>query len=140
MRSDSIGTGWVFPPRAQAHGAIAVNSGVERVEQAMRIILLTYPGERQMRPDFGSRLRDFVFAEMSVDTAGRIATEVRAALTRWEGRVQVREVFVEPAVDEAAGLFRIDIRYRLAGEPDRSVVLDFDSLVENTGVEGSGVR
>ena len=27
----------------------------------MRIILLTYPGERPMRPEFGSRVRDFVF-------------------------------------------------------------------------------
>ena len=40
---------------------IALVRGTQELEQAMRLILMTYPGERPMRPQFGSRLRDFVF-------------------------------------------------------------------------------
>ena len=48
----------------------------------MQIILLTYPGERPMRPEFGSRLRDFVFRSADNSTAAELALEVRNSLLR----------------------------------------------------------
>lgn len=113
MQPSMIGTGWAFPPRAHSHGSLALLSGTELVEQAMRIILLTYPGERQMRPDFGSRLRDFVFAEMNADTIGRVGAEVRAALSTWEHRAEIVDVDVVP--EPGGGVLHIDIRYQLRG-------------------------
>ena len=55
----------------------------------MQIILMTYPGERPMRPAFGSRLRDFVFRSADDSTAAELALEVRNSLLRWEPRVDV---------------------------------------------------
>ena len=53
---DFVGTGWAFPPQLTASGGIAMVRRERELEDSMRIILLTYPGERPMRPEFGSGL------------------------------------------------------------------------------------
>ena len=57
------------------------------LEESMRIILLTYPGERPMRPEFGSRVRDFVFR--SVDDEMTTALGLRGASARCSGGSRV---------------------------------------------------
>ncbi len=42
-----------------------------------------------MRPEFGCGIWDEVFSPMDATTAGRVAYDVRAALERWEPRVDV---------------------------------------------------
>ena len=44
-----LGNGLNFPLRADARGQIALVSGNEDIEQSIRIILSTRPGERVMR-------------------------------------------------------------------------------------------
>lgn len=95
-RHDFVGTGWAFPPNVDDRGGIAMVSGERELEQAIQIILLTYPGERPMRPRFGSRLRDFVFRSADNSTAAELAHEVRSAVRQWEPRVDVHEVRVAP--------------------------------------------
>jgi phage baseplate assembly protein W len=67
---------------------IALVRGDTELVQAMRLILSTYPGERPMRPDFGCRLRDYVFRAATLDTIAELTAEVRRALLRWEPRVR----------------------------------------------------
>ncbi len=61
MHDDFIGAGWAFPLRTNSRGGIALVRREQELEEAMRLILATYPGERPMRPEFGSRVRDWVF-------------------------------------------------------------------------------
>src|SRR6478752_3263338 len=91
-RHDFVGSGWAFPPRADEQGRIVLVSGSDELEQAMQIILMTYPGERPMRPGFGSRLRDFAFRSADNSTAAELALEVRNSLLRWEPRVDIHQV------------------------------------------------
>ena len=42
--TDFIGSGWSFPVGVDATGQIALVSGSREVEQAMQLILSTYPG------------------------------------------------------------------------------------------------
>ena len=65
------------------------------LEQSIRTILLTFPGERPYRPAFGSWLRNLVFANMSEANALQAGSEARRALATWERRVDVREVLFE---------------------------------------------
>jgi phage baseplate assembly protein W len=95
-RHDFVGSGWAFPPAVDEQGRIALVSGHRELEQAMQIILMTYPGERPMRPAFGCRLRDFVFRPADTSTAAELSFEVRNSLTRWEPRVDVHHVHVVP--------------------------------------------
>ena len=99
MSDEFIGRGWAFPLRTDATGGIALVSREREIEEAIRLILGTSPGERPMRPEFGCRIHDFVFASADATTAGLIAAEVRAALGRWEPRIDVEDVVVSFDVD-----------------------------------------
>lgn len=112
------GTGWGWPVAADATGAVALVSGVAELEQAMYLVLATAPGERPMRPEFGCRLPDFVFASTSSATAALIAAEVHTALTRWEPRITVDDVLVTTDPDEPTTLW-IDVRYTVRASYDR---------------------
>ena len=118
MSDEFIGAGWAFPLRTDATGGIALVSREREVEESIRLILGTAPGERPMRPEFGCRIHDEVFAEADAATAGRIAADVRTALRRWEPRISVDEVIVTADADEPSTLY-IDVRYSVRSTNDR---------------------
>ena len=131
MGCDFIGTGWAFPTGVGPTGGIAMARGHTELVQAMRLILATYPGERPMRPEFGSRLRDFVFRAGTPDTVAEVTDEVRRALLRWEPRVDVERIDVQPDPDEPTTLF-IDIWYRPKGSNDRrNLVFPFYTIPDD---------
>ena len=125
MSEEFIGSGWAFPLRTDTTGAVALVSREREVEESIRLVMGTAVGERPMRPEFGCRVHDFVFAPADATTAGMIAYEVRASLERWEPRIDVDEVVVTPDPDDAATLL-IDVRYslRFANDP-RNLVFPF---------------
>jgi len=129
--TDFIGTGWSFPFAVEPTGSVAMASGTTKLEQAMRLILETYPGERPMRPKFGSILRDYVFDAASVQKTAEIADVVREAIEQWEPRVDVADVDVYPDEDRP-GLLYIDIRYIVPGvNSPRNLVFPFYTIPEN---------
>ncbi|GAB3459377.1 GPW/gp25 family protein [Actinophytocola sediminis] len=131
MTQDFIGAGWAFPLAVAPQGGIALVRREVELEQAMRLILSTYPGERPMRPEFGSRIRDFVFRPINVATIAELSRVVREALIRWEPRVDVEAVLVSPARDEQ-GMLLIDIQYRRKDTNDRrNLVFPFYTIPED---------
>lgn len=128
MSTDFIGRGWSFPVQVAARGGIATLDGIANIEKAMRIVLMTHLGERPMRPDFGSTLRDFLFEAMTPETAAAIAGEVRRALDSCEPRVKVDAVRVEVA-DASIARYDIDISYALLNSTDLfNLVVPFYSI------------
>lgn len=120
-----IGAGWAFPVRTDPTGSIALVAQEREVEESIRLILSTAPGERPMRPLFGCAIHDHVFAPADSATAGLIAYEVRLSLERWEPRIDLVDVVVGfDAVD--SGTLWIDVRYALRGTNDpRNLVFPF---------------
>jgi phage baseplate assembly protein W len=126
--TDFIGSGWAFPVGVDATGRIALARGSREIEQAMRLILSTYPGERPMRPQFGSRLRDFIFDGATWENASAIADEVRSSLRQWEPRATVSDVEVTPEGAEP-GVLLIDIQYTIKHTNDpRNLVFPFYTI------------
>jgi len=72
-----------------ATGGLAMAEGDEAVRQAIIMLLTTQPGERLMRPDYGSHLHRLAFAPNDQTTAGLAIHYVRSALSRWEPRVEI---------------------------------------------------
>src|SRR5579859_8182639 len=107
MNDDFIGAGWSFPLRFSATGGIALSRRERELEEAMRLILATSCGERPMRPEFGSAIHDYVYAEANAATSAALAIEVRKALVRWEPRVTVIDVDVTS--DEANQIGRAHV-------------------------------
>ena len=110
MPPNFLGKGWNFPVRVDRTGGVAQSEYEENVEQAVRIILGTAVGERQMRPDFGCRIHDFVFAPNNSATAGLVAYYVHESLQKWEPRVGKIEVKARPDHQEDNRL-NIEITY-----------------------------
>lgn len=131
MSYDFVGAGWAFPLAVDARGGIALARRDQELEQAMRLILATYPGERPMRPGFGSRARDYVFRSATIDTAAELAHEVQTALLRWEPRVEIE--YVNVTIDaEEHNKFYIDISYRVKGTNDkRNLVFPFYTIPDD---------
>lgn len=72
----------------------------QHVRQMIRQVLLTNPGERINRPDFGCGLRRLVFAPNSDTSANLMQVTVVQALEKWLGDlIEVSEVKVK-AVNE----------------------------------------
>ena len=110
--TDPLGRGVAFPPRIGPDGAWASSEGETNVAESMRIILSTDRNERIFRPDFGAGLRSVLFAPNTVATRQQIADRITRALARWEPRIRVESVAVEPGFD-APDAAIATIRYRL---------------------------
>ena len=130
MHEEFIGTGWAFPMAVSATGGIAMARREQELEQAMRLILSTYPGERPMRPEFGCRLRDYVFWRQRRD-GGR--ARVRGARRRCRAgspAARSRRSPSPPTPIERNLLF-IDIQYRSKATNDRrNLVFPFYTIPE----------
>src|SRR5690554_7136190 len=87
-----LGRGLAFPLQVNPRGEIALASGERDIEQSIRIILGTIPGERVMRPEFGCRAYELIFAPRNAATQGLMRYYVEEALTRWEPRIDVLAV------------------------------------------------
>ena len=118
MSDEFIGRGWAFPLRVDATGGIALVSREREIEEAIRLILGTSPGERPMRPEFGCRIHEYVFSPADSATATALGNEVRSALRRWEPRIDVEDVVVTIDPRDASLLY-IDIRYAIRTTNDR---------------------
>jgi phage baseplate assembly protein W len=128
MTTDFIGRGWAFPVTVRDSGGIATVGGVANLEKAMRIVLATQLGERPMRPAFGSRLREHLFAGISPETLRAIEDEVRRAITSCEPRARVDGV-TATAEDARRGRVDIEIRYTvLATNDPHNLVVPFYAI------------
>ena len=82
------------------------------VREVIRNILLTRPGERLLRPQFGAGLLDFIHQPNNETTRTLMANVVQKAIEQWETRVIVDSVSVVP---DSVSLSRVQIviRYRM---------------------------
>jgi len=126
LRTKLIGRGWAFPLHFDANRKIALTDETNEIEQAIQIILSTAQGERVMLPLFGSRLHELVFAPNHAQTAALAMRYVQEALTRWEPRIDVLEVSVDPRFSASDGYLSIEIQYLIKATHDlRSLVYPF---------------
>jgi phage baseplate assembly protein W len=120
-----IGQGLAFPLQIDAQGGIALAKGQRDIEQAIRIILGTAPGERRMRPEFGCRIHELVFAPRNAATERLVVYYVQEALERWEPRIELQDVAVAAAPGQDGALL-VEIRYQVKDTHDeRSIVYPF---------------
>jgi phage baseplate assembly protein W len=125
VEREFLGQGLAFPLQINPRGEIALASGDHDIEQSIRIILETAPGERVMRPEFGCRIHELIFDPRNAATEGLMIYYVEQALGRWEPRIDVLEVDVLPVSGQEATLL-VEIKYRIkATHDERSIVYPF---------------
>ena len=116
---DFLGLGWNFPIGLDDDGQIKLAAdGEEGISQSIWTILGTSPGERVMRPGFGCGIYDLVFGVNNAATASAVAGAVREALTTWEPRIDVLDVYAA-ADPSRPGLLVIEINYQVRSTNSR---------------------
>ncbi len=120
-----IGQGLAFPFQVNPRGDIALALGISDIEQSIRIILGTIPGERVMRPTFGCRAWELVFDPNNAATHALMSEYVRDALAMWEPRIRVQKVNAYRDSDRFEAMI-VEILYEVkATHDERSIVYPF---------------
>jgi uncharacterized protein len=116
---DFLGRGWkydfseekgkkitkkIYPKK----GKVCTSEGEDSIRESIALILSTARGERVMRPDFGCKLNEIMFAANSMSTATLARSYVEEALLNWEPRIEVLDVSVTPRPTEAIMDISID--------------------------------
>jgi phage baseplate assembly protein W len=99
-----------FPYRFDAHGRTASAAREDHVRDLIEQVLMTAPGERVMRPDFGSGLLGLVFEPNSTVLAATTQMLVQAALQQHLGHLLLVKA-VE--VDNSDAALRVEVQYVL---------------------------
>jgi phage baseplate assembly protein W len=116
MSIDFYGSGITYPMQVGTSGGIRQSTGIQKIEESIRIILGTQYGERLMRPRFGCNLKSLVFAPNNTATANLARYFVETGLRQWEPRIDVLDVQVKN--DNPNGQLVIAIHYRLHATQD----------------------
>lgn len=99
-----------YPYQIDGRGRTAEAGEEEYIRGLIEQLLFTVPGERVMRPDFGSGVMQLVFAPNSPELAATTQFLVQAALQQYLGNLIALE-----SVDVAAedSTLRIAVRYAI---------------------------
>jgi len=116
--------------------SLAVGSGqaaqaayAAHVDQLIRQVLLTDPGERVNRPQFGAGLRRLLFAPMSSSLAATTKLIVTQSLNQWiPDQIALADVTVTTSVDDDSlpdGTIQVVVTYQVVetGVSSQAVVL-----------------
>lgn len=93
--------------------------GIDHLRQSIIDILTTYPGERVMRPEYGSRVRDLIDRPVNAQWLADLYFNVAQAITRWEPRVRVVRV---TAAMPRPGHVTLDLSLRIGADSQPQAV------------------
>ncbi len=107
-----IGTGLRFPLLPDSYGQLSYVTGEENIEQSLKLLLLTFVRERVMRPDFGTAVREQLFAPGSERTLRLLEQGIRAAIRDHEPRIEVDNIAANPDERDRTYVL-VEIAYRV---------------------------
>jgi len=81
------------PPFIGPNGnVLSPQTDVRLIQNDLIQLLLTIPGERRMRPTFGTQLRNFVFEPGDQASIDALSSGIRTKISQFEPRVTVVEL------------------------------------------------
>jgi phage baseplate assembly protein W len=116
-----LGRGIAFPPQVGADGRVSWSAGEANIRESIAIILRTERRERLRLTEFGGGLSLFLFEPNTVTTRRLIQDRITKELARWEPRIVVEAVTVEPDPDDGQAVIAT-ITYRLVATQTRERV------------------
>lgn len=105
-----------YPFHFDNRGRTAKTDDADHIRDMIEQLLMTGPGERVNRPDFGTGLMQMVFAPNSPEIAAALQFTVQASLQRWLGDL----IDIEKLdVNAADSTLSVTLKYSIksTGEP-----------------------
>ena len=88
-----LGRGWSFPPEFnRSSGEVNMVSEDEDIQESLRILLTTAPGERVMNPAYGCGLKLITFENISESTVTEIKDVIERAILFFEPRINLNGI------------------------------------------------
>lgn len=119
-----LGRCWAFPPQFSPDSGVKMAEGIEAVLQSLQVLFLTQTDERIMRESWGAGINDFLFENISDELLANIQSRIEEVILRYEPRVILKEVVIQPVANEASRL-QIMLRVSLSG-------VDISEMIEGT--------
>jgi phage baseplate assembly protein W len=115
----TLAVGWPLLPVPDTDGRLSWPDAPTSVRQMIEVILRTAPGEQLMRPTFGAGLEAMIHEPNTLTTRARIHDAITDALRRYEPRIILDRVDVDPGNDPRELLVTLSYRLTLTGTPAR---------------------
>jgi len=129
-----LGSGWSFPPKFDKYSkSVIMDNGEVDIENSIRIILGTYPGERLMNPNFGCAVKRMNFENIDKGNVTRIQEIVGNALIQFEPRVKFQSIEII-SQDELEGLIVLQLNYTIISTNTRHNIVFPYYLMEGTNL------
>ena len=93
------------------------------ISRSVRNIVFTAPGEKFFQPTFGSRVSQMLFENMDEITSLSIRDEIENSIRRFEPRVDLKSVQVNPDFD--GNQYDVVITYQIIGADVSEQQLEF---------------
>ena len=93
------------------------------ISRSVRNIVFTTPGEKFFQPSFGSRVSQILFENMDEITSLSIRDEIENSIRRFEPRVDLKSVQVNPDFD--GNQYDVVITYQIIGADISEQQLEF---------------
>lgn len=126
-----LGRGWSFPPTLTDCG-VAMAAYEEDIEQSLRVLFSTSPGERVCRYDYGCPLRRYAFEPLTTETTVRMRNDITRAVILFEPRITLEDVSFEE--QPAEGVLLIQLTYTVIRTNNRNNIVYPFYLNEGTNV------
>ncbi len=88
-----------YPFQIDGRGRVAETNYDAHIRQLIEQVLFTEPGERVNRPDFGSGLKQLIFAPNSSELAATVQLLVQGSLEQWLGDLILLEAVDIDTID-----------------------------------------
>ncbi len=99
-----------YPYRFSPLRRTAETDDAQHIRDLIEQVLFTIPGERVMRPDFGSGVAQLVFAPNSVELASATQMLIQGSLQQWLGELIVVQGVRVEAID---AVLSITVQYSI---------------------------
>lgn len=133
--SSFLGTGWAFPPAFDPRSKQALMVSAARdIEQSLRILLGTTPGERVMQPEYGCGLKHLVFEAVDTNIVTEIKDLVAKAVLFHEARIDLEAVDVDDR-DWTEGRLYLRLDYTIRSTNSRHNLV-YDLYLREASGEG----
>jgi uncharacterized protein len=108
-----LGRGWSYPPAfSLATRQARMVEEAEDVEQSLRILLSTRPGELLMEPLFGCNLDLLVFEPINTSLITNVKELIQNAILYHEPRIELKKISIDTG-RAGEGLLLIEVEYFL---------------------------
>ncbi len=124
--SSFLGTGWGFPPELVPEtGGVRMSSDEQDIEESLRILFGTRPGERLFEPTYGIDVRELLYQPITTTARSFFADRVKVAVLLFEPRIELLSLRIE-SPDPNDGALRVFIDYEIrATNARRNLVFPF---------------